>query len=101
MPRCAALAPAAAMWAAATYAAAVVVNRRLELGFTESVQDSEFQLVLLAVGAGVGGVAGLPLLFGWWVYKAVRDRTSAGAVTGTVVFRGEIDPRRGIDDNRR
>jgi len=95
------LAAAAVLWAAVTYVAAVVVNRRLALGFEESVSDSDFQLVLLACGLIAWVVAGLPLMFGTILVREVRDRTLARAVTGPVVFRGVFDPRRAPDDGRR
>jgi hypothetical protein len=95
------LAAAAVLWAAATYVAAVVVNRRLALGFVESVQDSDFQLVLLAGGLIVWVVVALPLIFGTMIVWEVRDRMLARAVTGPVVFRGVFDPRRGPDDGGR
>ena len=95
------LAGAAVLWAAVTYVAAMVVNRRLALGFAESFRDSDFQLVLLACGLVVWVVVGLPLLFGAMLVREVRDRTLARAVTGPVVFRGVFDPRRGPDDARR
>jgi hypothetical protein len=95
------LAAAAVLWAVATYVAAVVVNRWLALGFVESVEDSDFQLVLLACGLIVWVVVGVPLLFGAMLVREVRDRSLARAVTGPVVFRGVFDPRRGPDDGRR
>lgn len=95
------LAVATVLWAAVTYVAAMVVNRRLALGFVESFDDSDYQLVLLACGLAVWVVVGLPLLFGAMLLREVRDRTLARAVTGPVVFRGMLDPRRGPDDDRR
>ena len=95
------LGAAVAVWAAVTYVAALVVNRRLDLGFTESLRDGEFQLVLMACGMLVWVVAGLPLVFGAMAFRALTERTRARVVEGTLVFRGEFDPRRSIDDNRR
>jgi hypothetical protein len=92
---------AAAVWAALTYVAALVANRRLALGFVESVGDSDFQLVLLACGLMVWVGVGVPLLFGTMLVREVRDRMLARAVTGELVFRGVFDPRRAPDDGRR
>lgn len=90
----------AVLWAVATYAGAVLANRRMTLGFAESVRDSDFQLVLLGCGVVVWAVVGLPLVFGVMLGRELRDRALARAVTGPVVFRGVVDPRRGYDDGR-
>jgi hypothetical protein len=95
------LAVAGAVWAAATYVLALVLNRRLDLVASESLGDGEFQVVLMACGAAVWIVAGIPLVFGLMLVRAVGERMSARVVTGTVVFRGAFDPRRDVDDNRR
>jgi len=101
LARLAALAVGAAVWAAVTYPVAVLANRRLELGFVESVRDADFQLVLMACGLGVWVVAGLPVVLGAMAVRALRDRILADLLEGTVVFRGAFDPRRSYDDNRR
>jgi len=99
--RFARLGAAVAGWAAVTYVAAVAANRRLGLRFTESPADGEFQLVLMACGTLVWVVLGVPLVLGALAFRALTERTRARVVAGTVVFRGELDPRRSIDDDRR
>ena len=95
------LAVAGAVWAGASYVLALVLNRRLDLVASESLADGEFQVLLMASGAAVWIVAGIPLVFGAMLVSAVGERRSARVVAGTVVFRGAFDPRRSVDDNRR
>jgi hypothetical protein len=91
--RYAPLVAAAAAWAAATVVVGTVVEQRLD--------GADLGLALLVSGTLLWVVLGLPALAARWVLREVRERAGAVPVTGTVVFRGEYDPRRNVDDDRR